>query len=96
MRKLAVTYRIPIIVFFLLNLADAALTHVALSRGAQELNPLMSHCTTHGGLFAVKILVCGLSVFLLLRFNRMSLIKYVNVGMVFVVCLNTFTLWSLT
>jgi len=81
-------------VFVSLNLIDAFLTNWIISLGGGELNPFVDwSMSVFGNLYLAKILLMGIILVLLLRFGKVSFLKYVNVAMVVIVAYNCFALW---
>lgn len=76
-----------------LNLADLALTIVAVKMGLTEINPLFALMTTHiAALVIVKILLTMVAVGFLALIKKLYLLKWLNTGMAIVVAWNLFWL----
>ena len=82
--------QLPIAIFVAFGIIDAILTYLAISFGSRELNPIMGL----GNLYVTKALLTALVLFALLKFGKMYLLKYVNVGMCGIVAYNALALWS--
>ena len=85
--KTLVTDKI-IIAFIALNLADLALTLLVLSWGGVELNPIYASLSNAKLIPAAKIAYLTLSLLVLGYFRRLHLVRWLNVGMVFIVAFN--------
>ena len=77
-----------------LNLADLALTIVAVKMGLTEINPLFALMTTQiAVLVIVKILLTVAAIVFLALIKKLHLLKWLNIGMAVVVAWNL--LWLL-
>lgn len=80
--------------WIVLNLADLALTIVAVKMGLTEINPLFALMTTQiAALVIVKILLTVAAIGFLALIKRLYLLKWLNIGMAIVVAWNL--LWLL-
>jgi len=82
--------KLPIAIFLVLNGLDIYLTNLAISLGSHELNPIMNL----GHLPLMKVVLSVLVVLLLCWFQKVYLLRYVNIGMCVVVAYNALALWS--
>lgn len=77
-----------------LNLADLALTIIAVKMGLTEINPLFALMTTQIAILViVKILLTIAAIGFLALIKRLYLLKWLNIGMAIVVAWNL--LWLL-
>ena len=82
--------KLPIALFLALNGLDIYLTNSTISLGSRELSPIMNL----GHLPLMKVVLSVAFLVALLRFSKIYLLKYVNIGMCLVVVYNTLALWS--
>lgn len=85
------------LLFIMLNVADIALTALALSLGSRELNYIYSTLGSPVLIGAVKMLTVGILIPGLGLFNRSHILNWLNVGMALVVAWNLAAVlsWSL-
>ncbi len=85
------------LLFITLNVADIALTALALSLGSRELNYVYSALGSPVLLAAIKMLTAGIVLLGLGLFRRSHLLSWLNVGMVLIVSWNVMSVlsWSL-
>ena len=74
--------------FIALNALDIALTIIALSLGAEEMNLLLASFQNPVSLVAVKMILAGTIALGLVIFRRVYLVPFVNAGMTLVVIWN--------
>jgi len=90
--KLAITTSVKL--WIALNLADLALTIVAVKMGLTEINPLFALMTDQiAVLVIVKVILTVAAVVLLALIKKLHLLKWLNIGMAVVVAWNL--LWLL-
>ncbi len=82
------TNYVPGSLFVGFNIADLLLTAFLLSIGAPELNPVFASMGNIYVFAAAKIAMMGVVVLGLARFNRLHLLKWLNVGMGLIVAWN--------
>jgi hypothetical protein len=85
------------LLFIMLNVADVALTALALSLGSRELNYIYSALGSPILVATVKMLAVGILIPGLGLFHRSRLLNWLNIGMVLVVSWNIAAVlsWSL-
>lgn len=85
------------LLFITLNVADIALSTLAISSGSQEINYIYSALGSPILIAAVKMLTAGVVILVLGLSNRSHILKWLNVGMALIVGWNVMALltWSL-
>jgi hypothetical protein len=77
-----------IVAFVGLNLADLALTLLVLSWGGVELNPVYASLSDTSLIPQAKLTYVCLTLLVLWYFRKLYLIRWLNVGLVFIVAFN--------
>jgi len=85
------------LLFIILNVADIALSTLALSLGSHELNHIYSALGSPILVAAVKMLTVGIVILGLGLFHRSHLLNWLNIGMALIVSWNVVAVlsWSL-